>query len=166
MSIVNLYQNIRDLSAMEILGGGTHKMKTQISILLILACLAALAGCGGNEAAVPSSGVYRMEVPEDKAIWAPMLSLDPEEQHFLFYYDQLSAWLNSGTYRIEGDLLIAANNPITHDERQFVFRIVDSKTLAFVEDQSSPLRPLQDERFGVPLYDGARFVLKEEEPAP
>ena len=186
-------------------------MKQQIRILLILACLAALAGCGGNgaasssaspsaqesvnepapetsaeasasgplageddesepapesSAAVPEFKTYRMDVPEEEDSWAPELLLQPEEQQFRFTYDLLSAWSNSGTYQIEEDLLIATVNPLAQVDTQFVFRIVDSKTLAFVEDQSSPLRPLHDERFAVPVYDGALFILKEEEAAP
>lgn len=137
-------------------------MKKQIIAVLILACLAAFAGCRGNDAAVPESGTYRMEAPEDKASFAPELILDQKGQSFYFYYDFLSSLGSSGTYQIEEGQLIAS---VTYDGRQFVFQIVDSKTLAFVEDQSAQTS-LQDERFGVALYDGARFVLVEEEAAP
>lgn len=137
-------------------------MKKQIIALLILACLAALAGCKGNTAAAPESGTYRMEAPEGNASFAPELILDQEDQSFYFYYDFLSSLGNSGTYQIEDGQLTAS---ATHDGSQFVFQIVDGKTLTFVEDQSAQTS-LQDERFGVALYDGARFMLVEEESAP
>lgn len=103
-----------------------------------------------------------MEVPEDKASFVPELILDQKDQSFYFYYDFLSSRGNSGTYQIEEDRLTAS---VTHDGRQFVFQIVDGKALTFVEDQSAQTS-LQDERFGVALYDGARFMLAEEKAAP
>lgn len=85
----------------------------------------------------------------------PSLSLF-DDGTFGFSYDVLSSYLAYGTYETEGDRLTA----VTSDGKShYVFREVEG-TYIFVQDESSDIT-LLDKKFGVPITDGAVFVLRK-----
>ena len=85
----------------------------------------------------------------------PSLSLF-DDGTFGFSYDVLSSYLTYGTYETEGDRLTA----VTSDGKyHYVFREEDG-TYIFIQDESSDII-LLDKKFGVPITDGAVFVLRK-----
>lgn len=122
--------------------------------LLLLICIL-LTACSAKTV-VPQGGVYRMSVPPETVI-APTLTLNAEENTFLFSYDVLSSFLPIGAFTQEDDVIICTGDE-TH---AYLFRVVNETTLAFIQEGSSDVS-LIDGRFGPQVTDGSVFLFTPE----
>lgn len=125
--------------------------------IFFLILLFVFLGCENN-AIILSSGTYQSE--NDQLGTEPFrasLVIDSEKNRFTFSYDSLSSYFSEGPYIIKEDVLTGT----TEDGRfVYLFQIIDSETLAFIETGSSKIR-LLDDRFGEAVNDGMRFVKTE-----
>ena len=125
--------------------------------VFFLLLLFVFSGCEDN-AIILSSGIYQSE--NDQLGTEPFrasLVIDSEKNRFTFNFDSLSSYFSEGPYSIKEGVLTAT----TEDGRfVYLFKLIDSETLAFIETGSTKIRVL-DERFGEAVNDGMRFVKTE-----
>lgn len=106
-----------------------------------------------------SNGVqnYIMVIESQNNIFVPRLELDKNNETFSIMHDVLSSTIIGGTYEIEDNMLVAK----TYDNKStYQFEIVDSKTLKFIQNNSSEIA-LTDDRVGIPISDGSIFKLQK-----
>lgn len=118
-----------------------------------LLCGLVLTVCVFNYAGKPEPqrGIYRMEQPGEQ--WpAPALLLYPEEGRFSFTFDYLSSYYIAGSYRQEGDTLIATTDS---GMSSYAFEILDGETLRYLGGS------LMTVRGGSAVLYGAVFRLTE-----
>lgn len=100
---------------------------------------------------------YVMDIETEDTMLIPVIELDKNKETFSITHDMLSSTIIGGTYKIKSNILSAE----TDDKKsRYQFEIIDSKTLKFVQKNSSEIK-LTDENFGVPISDGSIFKLQE-----
>lgn len=137
-------------------------MKRIFAILVV--CLLILTGCSTSTESSSSQNtdeisehnadiVYTMLLDDDSDEFAPYLSLDENNNTFVFTYDVLSSYMPTGTYEIKDGILTA----YTDDGKYtYLFSVIDDNTIEFIQDGSSEVK-LTDDKLGVSVYDGAQF---------
>ena len=124
-------------------------MKKRV-VCLIFGMLLLVSGCGVQNTDMLCEGVY---IAADSAdgLHQMALQLFPREGRFIFNYDPLSSYFTTGTIELDADKLTAA----TDDGRfTYIFRIVDNKTVCFVQNGSHEIITVEGEN---PVPDGTVF---------
>lgn len=142
-----------------------------IITMTLSGCASATENTAGNNSLIESGvteisssdrvtitpGQYFLSDPgEVDAKVLPNIKLN-KDGTFDFFYDMLSSYAPQGNYSIHEDLLEASTSDGKYD---YYFRIIDDKTLEFIQDGSSDVS-LTDQKIGSPVTDGAIFILKE-----
>lgn len=106
-----------------------------------------------------SNGVqsYIMVIEAPNNIFVPRLELDRNNETFSIMHDVLSSTIIGGTYKIQDNMLVAKTDD---NKSTYQFEIVDSRTLKFVQSNSSEIA-LTDENVGIPISDGSIFKLQK-----
>lgn len=144
-------------------------MKRTIHIVLLVVLTGMIfAGCSiftkrsssvELEFADDSNGVqsYIMVIEAPNNIFVPRLELDRNNETFSIMHDVLSSTIIGGTYKIQDNMLVAKTDD---NKSTYQFEIVDSRTLKFVQSNSSEIA-LTDEDVGIPISDGSIFKLQK-----
>lgn len=111
------------------------------------------------EFADDSNGVqsYIMVVEAKNNVFVPRLELDRNNETFSIMHDVLSSTIIGGTYKIQDNMFVAKTDD---NKSTYQFEIVDSRTLKFVQSNSSEIA-LTDEDVGIPISDGSIFKLQK-----
>ena len=100
-----------------------------------------------------SQGTYAAKKTEN-TLTQPTVTFDLTEQTFTFFYDPLSSDIPSGTIEVHGNRVTAK----TEDgDRTYRFEIIDSETIRFVQNGSSPVVTVEGK---YPVSDGMEFHLE------
>lgn len=108
---------------------------------------------------IKSYAIYKMRTSE-KGTSKKNGRYDPNitiysDRTFDFSYNPMSSYSPHGTYKVENNVLTA----VTDDRKYtYVFETVDENVIKFVQNGSSDISAI-DERYAIPIEDGAEFEL-------
>lgn len=94
---------------------------------------------------------------EEDIMFVPYLTLDAEENTFVFCVDCLGSYLPYGSYTIKDDVLTATTDDGLYT---YKFKVVDGKRLEFMEEGSSEISYVE-EGLSVNVRDGVVFGVDE-----
>jgi len=124
-------------------------------IAILMAVVFVFCGCTVEKEEI-KTGVYKLMAEESKeGVFTPYVSIDEKEDTFIFFFDGLSSYMNTGEYVVEGEKLICETND---GKYRYVFEIKED-ILIFDEELSSEVE-LIDEKFCVKITDGAEFKME------
>lgn len=135
-----------------------------ILFLLVTSCIFVM-GCSNSKKNIElefmdnSGGIqsYIMDIETHENVLVPIIELNENNKTFSITHDPLSSTIIEGTYKTKNNILSVE----TYDKRNnYQFEIIDSKTLKFIQKDSSELK-LTDENVGISITDGSVFKLQE-----
>ncbi|MBQ2753531.1 MAG: hypothetical protein IJF29_05340 [Firmicutes bacterium] len=129
-------------------------MKRFVLTVMVLIISVFSSACSKNELSQIKYGTYKLETNEDVVLRSSITI--KEDNSFVFFFDPLSSYLNTGEYKIHDNIITAENDK----GDIYIFGIEDEGTLYFIEDGSSEIKPT-DENFYTAIENGSKFKYVE-----